>query len=76
MRRITSLVLFALSLTSLARAGTDGAEFRRLLLADLQQGVERAHATAKGGIGVGTTWRLSAMVSLHQQTGDERLLKG
>jgi len=74
MRRITSLVLFALLLTSFARAGTDGAEFRRRLLSDLQQGIERAHASAKSGIGVGTTWRLSAMVSLHQQTGDERLL--
>jgi hypothetical protein len=66
---------------ALVRAEGDGVAFRQRLLDDLQVGVEREHtmvtnaqAAGKPIITVRYAWTLSAMMSLHLQTGDARLL--
>ncbi|MDB6127782.1 MAG: hypothetical protein JWM35_1678 [Verrucomicrobia bacterium] len=63
------------------RAETDGAVFRQRLIQDLTTGVEREHASAiaaiasgKPGYDVPYVWVLSAMMSLHLQNHDPRLL--
>src|SRR5689334_20231197 len=73
--------VFAL-LASAVRGESDGEIFKKRLIADLTRGVEREHAALAKPVAAGTAspavthvWALSAMITLHAQTGDARMIE-
>ena len=81
MRLLRWILLVGVAFPIGSRAENEGAAFRQRLIQDLTTGVEREHAAALAINGTGKpaydvryTWVLSAMMTLHLQTGDARML--
>ena len=74
------LLLANLAGGSALRAQHDGAEFRQALIADLTRGVAREHeaftqlVTSHQPLPVPHVWVLSALITLHAQTGNAQML--
>src|SRR5689334_16559451 len=79
--RICIFAVLAGLVAASVRAESEGSAFRARLLGDLESGIRREHAAVVAGHGAGKpaitlryAWVLSAMVSVHQQTGNPQLL--